>query len=96
MPFIRPKPVAATGWNAQFDNQFKEEEVMELTLDEQRLITAFRKLTPSAREELLAAATSLLRRTVNVNDLTDSASNQCQLKPQDSKPESAKTPIFTE
>lgn len=69
---------------------------MELTLDEQRLITAFRKLTPPAREELLAAATSLLRRTVGENNLADSASNQCPLKPKESKPEIAKTPIFTE
>lgn len=69
---------------------------MELTLDEQRLIIAFRKLTPSAREELLAAATSLLRRTVGENDLDNSSSNQCHLKPKESKPETAKTPIFTE
>lgn len=69
---------------------------MDLNIDEQRLIASFRKLTPSAREELLAAATALLRKTGSEKDPDESSSNQCHLKPADSKPETEKTPIFTE
>jgi len=70
---------------------------MDLSLDEQRLIAEFRRLTPSGRDELLAAAASLVRRS-GAEDLVESgsASNQCQLKLRASLPESEKTPIFTE
>lgn len=70
---------------------------MDLTIDEQRLIAEFRKLTPSGRDELLAAASSLVRRT-GAEDLveTGTASNQCQFKSRETLPEAEKTPIFTE
>lgn len=70
---------------------------MDLTLDEQRLIAEFRKLTPSGRDELLAAAASLLSR-IGAGETPDSdtASNQCSVTPQIPSPGTEKTPIFTE
>jgi len=70
---------------------------MDLSIDEQRLIAEFRKLTPSGRDELLAAAASLVRRA-GAEDLVESgaASNQCHLKTREVLPEAEKSPIFTE
>jgi len=69
---------------------------MDLTLDEQRLITDFRKLTPSGRDELLAYASSLVRRAGTKAQESASPANQCTLKSQEKHPEAQKTPIFTE
>lgn len=65
---------------------------MDLNLDEQRLIAEFRKLTPTAKEELLGVATALVRRM----GMEPQGSNQCGIKQQAEKPESEKTPFFTE
>lgn len=70
---------------------------MDLTLDEQRLIAEFRKLTPSGRDELLAAAASLLSRIgASETPGADAASNQCPVTPQKPSTGIEKTPIFTE
>ena len=70
---------------------------MELTIDEQRLIAEFRKLTPDGRDELLAAAAEIVRRNVvEDSDENGSSSNQCPVKSRESLPEAEKTPIFTE
>lgn len=70
---------------------------MDLTLDEQHLIAEFRKLTPSGRDELLAHAASLVRRTVaEAQNEGASTANQCTLKKREEHPEAQKTPIFTE
>jgi hypothetical protein len=70
---------------------------MELSIDEQRLIAEFRKLTPSARDELLAAAASLVRGDGGESSGEDgNVSNQCKIKERESLPEAEKTPIFTE
>lgn len=70
---------------------------MNLTVDEQRLLAEFRKLTPSGRDELLAAAAALLRRAGGVEpEESGAASNQCRLTPRAARPEADKTPIFTE
>ena len=70
---------------------------MDLTIDEQRLIAEFRKLTPSGRDELLAAASSLVRRAGTADLVeTGTASNQCHLKTREVLPEAEKIPIFTE
>ncbi|HEX9080511.1 MAG TPA: hypothetical protein VF795_13030 [Desulfuromonadaceae bacterium] len=70
---------------------------MELTPEEQCLITEFRKLPPSGRDELLAHAASLLRRAGSETGLeTESAPNQCRLKGAEQRPETEKTPFFTE
>ncbi|NVN90012.1 MAG: hypothetical protein HXX11_05345 [Desulfuromonadales bacterium] len=70
---------------------------MDLSVDEQRLIAEFRKLTPSGKDELLAAAASLLRGVGGESCGEDgSVSNQCKVKTRESLPEAEKTPIFTE
>jgi hypothetical protein len=70
---------------------------MDLTIDEQRLIAGFRKLTPSGRDELLAFAASLTCRS-NVEEPSkgETATNQCKLKNREPHPEAEKTPYFTE
>ncbi len=70
---------------------------MELTSEEQCLIAEFRKLSPSVRDELLAYAASLLRRSGSeASTETESAPNQCRLKEAEQRPETEKTPFFTE
>jgi hypothetical protein len=70
---------------------------MELTSDEQCLIEKFRKLPPSARDELLAYAASLPRRAGSDAGLEpESAPNQCRLKDTEQRPETEKSPFFTE
>jgi hypothetical protein len=70
---------------------------MELTLDEQHLISEFRKLAPSDRDELLIYAAALARKG-NTEDTREngSSANQCQLKSSSPRPETDKTPISTE
>lgn len=70
---------------------------MDLSLDEQRLIAEFRRLTPTCRDELLACAASLLRRAGSDEaGETETASNQCRLKVHEERAETEKTPISTE
>lgn len=70
---------------------------MDLTLDEQHLIAEFRKLPPPGRDELLAYATSLVRRAgAEVQNEGAPPANQCTLKSREEHPEAQKTPIFTE
>lgn len=70
---------------------------MELTSQEQRLIAEFRKLSPSGRDDLLAHAASLLRRAGSETDSDpESTPNQCRLKGTEQRPETEKTPFFTE
>lgn len=70
---------------------------MELTLDEQHLISEYRRLTLSGRDELLAYATALVRRTTTEeSNEIETPANQCRLKSPSPRPEAEKTPIFTE
>jgi hypothetical protein len=70
---------------------------MDLSIDEQRLIAEFRKLAPSGRDDLLAAAAALVRRAGNDgSDEAGGVSNQCKVKARETLPEAEKTPIFTE
>jgi len=70
---------------------------MELTHDEQCLIDEFRKLPPAYRDELLAHAASLLRRSsAEAEHASESTPNQCRVKGTEPRPEAQKTPIFTE
>ena len=70
---------------------------MELTLDEQRLISEFRKLSPSDRDELLIYSASLVRKANKVDSNENEApSNQCRLQGSSPRPETDKTPITTE
>jgi len=68
---------------------------MDLTLDEQRLVAEYRKLTPAGRDELLAHAATLVRQANGEKD-GDTATDQCRLKGAEPHPEAEKTPIFTE
>lgn len=70
---------------------------MELTIDEQRLLAEFRKLSPSGKDELLAMVAALARRTGNEGARDgEGGSNQCRVKQRESHPETEKTPLFTE
>ena len=70
---------------------------MDLTLDEQKLLADFRRLTPVGKKELLEYAVFLARKAGTAAAEPDAASNQCRLEPShDARPESAKEPIFTE
>jgi len=68
---------------------------MDLTLDEQRLLAEYRRLTPAARDELLAYAATLMRRAGGEAG-TGAATDQCRLKSAEPHPEAEKTPVFTE
>jgi len=68
---------------------------MGLTLDEQRLIAEYRRLTPGARDDLLAYASTLARNEGGEKE-NDIAGDQCRLKSAEPHPEAEKTPIFTE
>jgi len=68
---------------------------MDLTLDEQRLIAEYRRMTPAVRDDLLAYASTLLRQ-YNGEKKADTATDQCRLKSAEPHPEAEKTPIFTE
>lgn len=70
---------------------------MDLTIDEQRLIAEFRKLTPLGKDELLACASSLVRRScVEDSGKSGTASNQCAVKTRETLPEAEKSPLITE
>lgn len=70
---------------------------MDLTREEQKLIEEFRKLPPAYRDELLAHAASLLRRSSEKTaHEPESAQNQCRLKGSEPRPETEKIPYSTE
>ena len=70
---------------------------MDLTIDEQRLISEFRKLPPSGKDELLACASSLVRRSgIEDSDKSVAPSNQCVVKTRETLPEAEKIPFITE
>lgn len=62
---------------------------MDLTKDEQRLITIFRALDNPAREDAISYLTSLSRHT-------GASSSRCGIKGADQRPENEKSPIITE
>ena len=68
---------------------------MDLTLDEQRLIAEYRRLTPAGRDDLLAHASTLVRLAGGEKE-NDIATDQCRLKSVEERPEAVKTPVFTE
>jgi len=68
---------------------------MGITLDEQRLLAEYRRLTPAGRDELLAYAATLVRRA-GVKAGNGAATDQCRLKSAEPHPEAEKTPVFTE
>jgi hypothetical protein len=67
---------------------------MDLTIDELRLITEYRKLSPSGKDELLAAIPSFHRHCCCEDNAGDT--NQCRIKSDEILPETEKSPIITE
>jgi hypothetical protein len=76
----------------------KKESVMDLKLDEQKLLGEFRRLHAAGKAELLDYAAFLVRKYQEVPAEEGKApENQCRIKKQaDARPEAAKEPIFTE
>ena len=68
---------------------------MDLTLDEQRLIAEYRRLTPAGRDGLLAYASTLVRQAGGEKE-NDTVTDQCRLKNAEPHPEAENTPISTE
>jgi len=71
---------------------------MELKLDEQRLLTEFRRLHADGKAELLDYAAFLVKKYAGLPTEEPSTSdNQCPIRKQDEeRPEAVKEPIFTE
>ena len=70
---------------------------MDLTLDEHRLISEFRRLSPAGKQELLDFASLLQKRQGDATTDDASASrNSCTLDRKEERPEAAKEPLFTE
>lgn len=71
---------------------------MDLKLDEQKLLSEFRRLHAAGKAELLDYATFLVKKYQNLPaEEANAPDNQCQLKKQpEARPEAAKEPIFTE
>ena len=70
---------------------------MNLSLDEQKLLADFRRLSPVGKQELLEFAVFLTHKNVAASAALDTTVTQCRLEPaHEARPESAKEPIFTE
>ena len=69
---------------------------MDLKHDEQRLITDFRRLSPAAKEELLAFVGFLLNKQREPQEQANAPTDQCKLDKAEARPEAAKEPLFTE
>ena len=67
---------------------------MDITVDELRLITEFRKLSPVGRDELLSAIPSFHRHCCCDNNVSET--NQCRISADEILPEAEKSPIITE
>jgi hypothetical protein len=73
-------------------------EYMDLKLDEQRLLTEFRRLHGEGKAELLDYAVFLVKKYANLSsEELSSSDNQCPIRKQEEeRPEAVKEPIFTE
>ena len=71
---------------------------MDLKLDEQLLVTNFRRLDQEGKKDLLDYAAVLVKKCRSESsDETAPAENQCSLEAKaEKRPEAAKEPIFTE
>ena len=71
---------------------------MDLKLDEQLLVTEFRRLDPGGKKELLDYAAFLLKKKrTGGADEPAHAENQCELDAgPEERPEAVKEPVFTE
>ncbi len=69
---------------------------MDLKLDEQRLISDFRRLSPPGKEELLEFVGFLLNKQRDPQEHETAPTDQCKLDKAEARPEAAKEPLFTE
>jgi len=71
---------------------------IDLQLEEQLLLTEFRRLDPDGKKELLDYAAFLLKKSnADATGESSKQQNQCRLKDQpQERPETVKEPIFTE
>ncbi|MBT1073812.1 hypothetical protein [Geobacter grbiciae] len=68
---------------------------MDLTLDEHRLISEFRRLNPAEKQEILDFASLLLKRQ-DEGGTASATRNSCTLDRKEERPETTKEPLFTE
>lgn len=66
---------------------------MDCSLDEQLLLTEFRRLGPNEKQELIDFALSLAKRR---SETQPQPAGQCRLEPKECHPEASKEPLFTE
>jgi len=69
---------------------------MELTLDEQTLLAAFRSLDEDGKKELLRHASQQHKEAEAAAAGTSLSAGQCKLERCEERPEMAAEPIFTE
>jgi len=69
---------------------------MDLTLDEQKLVADFRRLSAEGRQECLDITARLVRTHTAEHLPENEKANQCRLPQHEERPEAAKEPIFTE
>ncbi|GLI38072.1 hypothetical protein KI811_09175 [Geobacter hydrogenophilus] len=71
---------------------------MDLTLDEHRLVSEFRRLNPAGKQEILDFASLLLKRQDEGATAGEPSAtrNSCTLDRKEERPETTKEPLFTE
>jgi hypothetical protein len=69
---------------------------MPLTIDEQTLLSHFRRLTPEGKTEMLNQARLLAGKSANPPEENNGVAGHCSLERKEKRPEAAPEPIFTE
>ncbi|HEU0264468.1 MAG TPA: hypothetical protein VFR01_01945 [Geobacterales bacterium] len=69
---------------------------MPLTIDEQTLLSHFRRLTPEGKSDILNQARLLAGKSANSAEENNGGAGHCTLERKESRPEAAPEPIFTE
>lgn len=69
---------------------------MEITREEQQLLTEFRRLTPQQRQELIVVARGLAATTATPPANPDAASGQCVLGRHPARTTADNDPVITE
>jgi hypothetical protein len=69
---------------------------MDLTFDEEKLVTSFRRLTSEGKAEAVEYLSFLATKHRRQSSEGEETQNQCRLNTTEDRPEKAKEPIFTE
>jgi hypothetical protein len=69
---------------------------MPLTIDEQTLLSHFRRLTPEGKSDILNQARLLAGKSANPIEENNGGAGHCTLERKEPRPEAAPEPIFTE